>query len=99
MDEIQSIIPSYFELGRINPESPTLFKGLEDRFKEIKSQTLTNEKDDDKLDKFKERAVIIQSYFEKIQAARAAARVGQKESDNDEIGFQSEDEGESKKTE
>ena len=43
--------------------------------------------------------MIIQSYFEKIHAARAETRIGQKESDNDDIGFQSEDEEESKKTE
>jgi hypothetical protein len=50
---------------------------------------------EEKLEKFKERAVIIQSYFEKIQTARAEARVGLKESDNDDIGFQSEDEEQS----
>ena len=43
--------------------------------------------------------MIIQSYFEKIHAARPESHVGQKESDNDDIGFQSEDEEESKKTE
>ena len=42
--------------------------------------------------------MIIQSYFEKIYAARAESHVGQKESDNDDIGFQSEDEEENKKT-
>lgn len=91
LDEIQSIIPSYYEIGRFNTESPSLFKGLEDRFKEIKSDVLTNEKDEEIIERFKERAVIIQSYIEKIHTARASASNQSKGSSFDDIGFQSED--------
>lgn len=71
IDELQSIIPSYHYLARYLTEPVGLFKALEDRFEQIKAETLQNEKDPAKLEKFEERIVVIQSYLDKIKSERA----------------------------
>ena len=72
IDELQSIIPSYHYLARYLLTEPVgLFKALEDRFEQIKAETLQNEKDPAKLEELEERIVVVQSYVDKIKIERA----------------------------
>jgi hypothetical protein len=38
LDELQSIIPSYYEIGRIGAAQEKLFRALEKRLKELKEE-------------------------------------------------------------
>ena len=40
LDMIQSVVPSYYEVGRISSEQDKIFEALEKRFREIKAEGL-----------------------------------------------------------
>jgi hypothetical protein len=67
IDELQSIIPTYFELGRFTPteiQPGALFEALERRFNQIKESHIKSGATDER---FEDRAMVIQSYFEKYK--------------------------------
>ena len=39
LDMLQSVIPSYYEIGRISSDQDKLFDALEKRFRELKQET------------------------------------------------------------
>lgn len=47
LDMIQSVVPSYYEIGRISPDQDKIFDALERRFKEIKSESIKEETETD----------------------------------------------------
>ena len=46
LDMLQSVVPSYYEVGRMTLEQDRLFEALESRFKEIKLECLKSGKTD-----------------------------------------------------
>jgi hypothetical protein len=38
LDMIQSVVPSYYEVGRLSSEQDKIFEALEKRFREVKAE-------------------------------------------------------------
>ena len=103
LDMLQSVIPSYYEVGRLSLEQDKIFDALEKRFREVKQEVLLasdSGQSCDSTDKHMERIAVIQSYLEKIRKARSE-RVDQGLTQKDEydmISSDDDDEGESTQT-
>ena len=102
LDMLQSVIPSYYEVGRLSPEQDKIFDALEKRFREVKQEVLLasdSGQSYESTDKHMERIAVIQSYLEKIRKARNE-RVDQGLTQKDEYDMISsdDDEGESTQT-
>ena len=65
---------------------------MEERFEQIKSETLQKECDPSKAEKFEERVVVIASYLEKIKVERENLGLDKNKEKDEEVGLKSSDE-------